>query len=312
MKFNTLTLTFFFILSLSVFSQQASYQNVTCNNVQILLTFDDGPHPTYTQEIVQILNNHKIQGLFFLSANKLDNKKSNENLIKIVRSMAKDGHKIGSHGYNHHPYDYRITPTGGLDTKMIPYENQENEIHKAENNIINALNANKIDNLGDLTHSFYFNYIKDNSRRKLFRFPYGRGAMPSNAELEYFKEKNIYQIDDGSNASKMYQYRKQSFALKLLHELNYFHLGWNNDVYDDKAEYQISVYDQNVIDHYIEKNYQSLCKKYQNITKTHKIVALFHDIKLINPLALNDLINRLKDSGVTFIRPELDNLPVLH
>lgn len=62
---------------------------------KIALTFDDGPHPVYTEELLDGLKKRKVLATFFLIGNNIE---GNE---EIVKRMAKEGHLIGSHTYNH-------------------------------------------------------------------------------------------------------------------------------------------------------------------------------------------------------------------
>jgi peptidoglycan/xylan/chitin deacetylase (PgdA/CDA1 family) len=65
-------------------------------NVQtVYLTFDDGPHFTYTPQVLQILKENNIQANFFLVGEKI---KENP---EIVRQIVKNGHGIGGHSMNH-------------------------------------------------------------------------------------------------------------------------------------------------------------------------------------------------------------------
>ena len=61
----------------------------------VALTFDDGPHPVYTEELLDGLKKRKVMATFFLIGNNIE---GNE---EIVKRMAEEGHLIGSHTYNH-------------------------------------------------------------------------------------------------------------------------------------------------------------------------------------------------------------------
>mgnify|MGYP002667416527 CR=1 FL=1 len=61
----------------------------------LALTFDDGPHPVYTEELLDGLKKRKVMATFFLIGNNIE---GNE---EIVKRMAEEGHLIGSHTYNH-------------------------------------------------------------------------------------------------------------------------------------------------------------------------------------------------------------------
>ena len=62
----------------------------------ICLTFDDGPDPVYTQRILDILADYDVKATFFVLG------KAAEKFPALVERMARAGHTIGNHSYNHH------------------------------------------------------------------------------------------------------------------------------------------------------------------------------------------------------------------
>ena len=62
---------------------------------QIALTFDDGPSPIYTPELLDLLRDQSIQASFFLVA------KNAQAHPEIVARMAREGHEIGLHSLSH-------------------------------------------------------------------------------------------------------------------------------------------------------------------------------------------------------------------
>ncbi|MBO1005098.1 polysaccharide deacetylase family protein [Pseudogracilibacillus auburnensis] len=65
----------------------------------IALTFDDGPHPIYTPQVLNILREHGAKATFFVVG---ENAKKFPGLIE--RESA-EGHEIGNHTYTH-PYEF--------------------------------------------------------------------------------------------------------------------------------------------------------------------------------------------------------------
>jgi peptidoglycan/xylan/chitin deacetylase (PgdA/CDA1 family) len=61
----------------------------------IALTFDDGPHPEYTFQVLELLNKYKATATFFLIGSRV------QEHPEIVRRIAEDGHTIGNHSYTH-------------------------------------------------------------------------------------------------------------------------------------------------------------------------------------------------------------------
>ena len=62
---------------------------------KIALTFDDGPHPYYTEQLLKGLKERNVKVTFFITG------KSAEANPEIVREIYEDGHLIGNHTYNH-------------------------------------------------------------------------------------------------------------------------------------------------------------------------------------------------------------------
>jgi cellulose synthase/poly-beta-1,6-N-acetylglucosamine synthase-like glycosyltransferase/peptidoglycan/xylan/chitin deacetylase (PgdA/CDA1 family)/spore germination protein YaaH len=70
---------------------------------EIALTFDDGPDPKYTKEILDILDKYNVKGTFFIVG---ENAEANPD---IIRRMYNDGQEIGNHTFTH-PNVASITP----------------------------------------------------------------------------------------------------------------------------------------------------------------------------------------------------------
>ena len=61
----------------------------------IHLTFDDGPHPTATPAVLNILRERNIQATFFFLGQNV------QQYPDIARQVATEGHDIGNHSYSH-------------------------------------------------------------------------------------------------------------------------------------------------------------------------------------------------------------------
>jgi peptidoglycan/xylan/chitin deacetylase (PgdA/CDA1 family) len=59
------------------------------------LTFDDGPHPEYTPQLLAILRRYKAKATFFMVG------ETAERYPDVVKMVAEDGHVIGNHSWNH-------------------------------------------------------------------------------------------------------------------------------------------------------------------------------------------------------------------
>lgn len=62
---------------------------------KIALTFDDGPHCVYTEELLEGLKERGVHATFFLIGKNIE---GNE---EIVKKIEEEGHLIGNHTYNH-------------------------------------------------------------------------------------------------------------------------------------------------------------------------------------------------------------------
>lgn len=61
----------------------------------VALTFDDGPHPTFTPEILAILKQKQVKATFFMIGKEM------EKYPEVVRQVVRQGHVIGNHTYTH-------------------------------------------------------------------------------------------------------------------------------------------------------------------------------------------------------------------
>ena len=68
---------------------------VKTNKKQVALTFDDGPHPEFTIELLDLFNKEGIKATFFVTGNNIENNKN------IIRRMIKEGHELANHSYSH-------------------------------------------------------------------------------------------------------------------------------------------------------------------------------------------------------------------
>ncbi len=71
----------------------------------VLLTFDDGPHPKFTAEILQILAHYNIRAVFFQVGQNLGSVRGGRAELsrnaKLVAEILRNGHAIGNHTYTH-------------------------------------------------------------------------------------------------------------------------------------------------------------------------------------------------------------------
>ena len=62
---------------------------------KVALTYDDGPDPVYTRELLAVLKEEDVRATFFLLGQEITGQE------EIVREMYADGHILGNHTYSH-------------------------------------------------------------------------------------------------------------------------------------------------------------------------------------------------------------------
>ena len=62
---------------------------------RVALTFDDGPHPRYTPQILDILKEYGVRATFFSVGSNA------ENYPQLIRRICEEGHELGNHTHNH-------------------------------------------------------------------------------------------------------------------------------------------------------------------------------------------------------------------
>lgn len=73
------------------------FNDIIWGNVidKVILTFDDGPHPTATKKVLSVLAKHNLKAIFFLVGEKV------LKFPDLVIELIKNGHKIANHSFTH-------------------------------------------------------------------------------------------------------------------------------------------------------------------------------------------------------------------
>lgn len=121
-----LILLIFYYKNLSINAFSNNYGRVINHGPKeekvIALTFDDGPHPTYTNQILDILKEYDVKATFFVLG------KFAEAYPDIIIRQWQEGHEIGNHTYSH------------VDAKRVSKKVLYNEYKKTQEIIENLIN----------------------------------------------------------------------------------------------------------------------------------------------------------------------------
>lgn len=77
---------------------------------EIALTFDDGPHPRDTPQLLEVLAKHQVLATFFWLGINI------EQGLPLVQAAAQAGHQIAIHGYDHRPFP--AVPAARLEQQL--------------------------------------------------------------------------------------------------------------------------------------------------------------------------------------------------
>jgi peptidoglycan/xylan/chitin deacetylase (PgdA/CDA1 family) len=89
----------------------------------VVLTFDDGPSPDYTEPILDILKKYNVKATFFVVGSQV------QKHCNLLRRIYSEGHEIGNHSYNH-PWMAKISS-----------EEQQNEILQTQGMIQSCIGS---------------------------------------------------------------------------------------------------------------------------------------------------------------------------
>ncbi len=87
-----------------------SWCAATKTRKEVALTFDDGPHPPFTERLLDLLKQLNVQATFFVVGRKVDA------APEILARMVAEKHEVANHTYHH------------VNLKTLPYGLVENEI----------------------------------------------------------------------------------------------------------------------------------------------------------------------------------------
>lgn len=258
--------------------QQFKKEKLDCQGISSHLTFDDGPNAKTSGVILDELDKRKIKATFFVTTtNLIAGRPGLPEREAILRRQLKNGHTLASHGHEHDAYDLRITNKKEPGFSVVEREQQIKTSMKLLNNATG----------GQFSKQPY----------RLFRFPYGRGAIPSQLEIEEMEKSKTMVFKGTTYAEKLKEYRRMSPALSQIADHQFSHIGWNHDSNDSSLPMTMPADD--VFKKYVTDNVKALCSPGKKVK-----VSLFHDIKEVNTRAIPLLVDLGMCLGVKFISPK--------
>ena len=69
----------------------------------VALTFDDGPHPIFTIELLKLLAEFNVKATFFVSGKNIEQHKD------LVKQIVDNEHELGNHAYSHRNLIFKTT-----------------------------------------------------------------------------------------------------------------------------------------------------------------------------------------------------------
>ena len=78
-----------------------AFQRVNTIHKVVALTFDDGPNPPYTDQILRVLKKHHGHATFFVLG------KNVEKFPAVIPKIFSEGHEIGNHSWSHEQLIFR-------------------------------------------------------------------------------------------------------------------------------------------------------------------------------------------------------------
>lgn len=246
----------------------AQAQNLNCGPKRVHLTFDDGPHPQFTPLLLRELNLRGVKSTFFVSTTNIA--PGREAQRNIVKSIMDTGHAVGSHGHEHVAHALR-------NGERLSPEESMRQI-RLSTQYLNEATGNRF----------------SRQRPLMFRFPYGRGVLPSDAEMDEMERRGEIRFSSSDRAVRLREYRALSGPLHRIAEADYGHLLWNHDSGDSSSSAPSNTPEAKSA--FVVRNLSEMCS-----STNRDIVALFHDIKSFNPEVIPVLIDLGRCLGINFV-----------
>ena len=113
---------------------------------RLYLTFDDGPHPKFTLQLLRLLELHGAKGTFFMVG------ASAVRYRNVVESVVAAGHTIGNHSYTH-PRFLKL----GRSARRTEIQATDNVLQDADSKSVHLFRPPR----GEMSLSMLWEYVSD-------------------------------------------------------------------------------------------------------------------------------------------------------
>lgn len=167
---------------------------------ELVLTFDDGPHPQYTSRILTALNEVNAKAIFFAQGKNVGPNTA------ILRQVGQSGHAIGSHSWDH-----KCLPAKGIcarnNGRMLSYTEAIAEIRDGHKAVLKAL--------GWVDPFFRFPYGESSTELKRFLIENSTGEFYWSIDSEDWKNRSPADM----LSFTMSQVERQGRGIILMHDV---------------------------------------------------------------------------------------------
>lgn len=214
---HILNITIVLVLLMAIYIGQLDYETLQVMNHKsfavvtngskkekiLALSFDDGPHPEYTLEILDILKEHNAVATFFVLG------KHAKKYPEIINRQISEGHEIGNHSYSH------------TDMKKLSVREIQEEFDKTQDIIYSICNIKP-----KLFRPPYGNYndevikVMDNRESTIVLWTFYQDSKDwSNPGVDNIVETTLSKVQNGDIILLHdYVYKDESHTVKALKE----------------------------------------------------------------------------------------------
>lgn len=104
-----------------------AFSRLATNQKVVALTYDDGPNPPYTHDILDVLNKHHVKATFFVLGKEV------EKYPEMTQAIFMNGHEIGNHSWSHEQLIFKspafVTEEITKTDRLLRQLGYQDEIH---------------------------------------------------------------------------------------------------------------------------------------------------------------------------------------